>query len=371
MQLKQLERAWRRRWIGLLSWALARGSRGDATAPIRRVLFLRPDRIGDMVMSLGVLRAIANAHRTIELDVLASTANAPAARGQRYIRDILVLDRKHPRSWPATIVRLRRGRYDAVVDCMPTAASVTTLLLMLAVKARERIGVAGRGIDGALTIAVPPRTGARHIIDHLSAVAAAFGVDVAHTDFTPALVVGDDERARATALWDAHARAGMRRLLVNVSAGHPARHWPDERFVELLALVRHKSPDVQPLIVGGPEDAERIATIARVAGAPVARTPSLRDAFALIATADVMLSADTGLAHAATALRTPIVVMHRRGATAMVWGLYGAPGRVVESADETLAGLAAAPVWDALEALLAGLPRPASLGATSSAATGG
>ena len=351
MRLKQVELAWRRRWVAMLSAALARGSPGDPRAPLRRVLFLRPDRIGDMVMSLGVLRAIATAHAGIELDVLASPANAPVARGEPYIRRIHVLDRKHPRRWPATVATLRRERYDAVVDCMPTAASVTTLMLMLAVKARERIGVAGRGIDDALTIAVPPRPGARHIIDHLSAVAAAFGVDIERVDFSPTLTLSDDERARALAAWQAIAPGGMRRLLVNVSAGKAARHWPDDRFAATIALVRREHPDVQPVIIGGPEDGERISSIANAANAPIARTASLRDAFGLIGAADVMLSADTGLAHAAAALKTPVVVMHRRG-SAVLWGLYGAPGRVLESDDETLNPMQVEPVWRAVDSLL-------------------
>jgi ADP-heptose:LPS heptosyltransferase len=244
---------------------------------------------------------------------------------------------------------------------MPTAASVTTLILMLAARARERIGVAGRGNDDALTLPVPPRPGARHIIDHLSAVAAAFGVDVEHTDFAPEMAITAEERARAMTVWQGNAPEGARRLLVNVSAGKAARHWPDDRFIDLLRLVRQNHSDVQSLIIAGPEDGERIASIAGAAGAPIARTATLREAFALIATADLVLSADTGLAHAAAALRTPAVVMHRRG-SAVLGGLYGAPGKVLESDDETLNQLPVAPVWGAIEALLGAAPQRERLG---------
>jgi len=357
MQLKDIERAWRRRWVALLTRALSRSAAEHPAAPLRKVLFLRPDRIGDMVISLGVLRAIAEAREGLELHVLASPANAPAARAEPYIARVHILDRTHPRRWPGTVVRLRRERYDAVVDCMPTAASVTTLILMLAAGARERIGVAGRGNDDALTLPVPPRPGARHIIDHLSAVAAAFGVDLERTDFAPAMAISGDERSHANAVWQDSVRDGERRLLVNVSAGKAARHWPDDRFVEVLGLVQQHHPDVRPLIIGGPEDGERIASIAAAANAPTARTATLRDAFALIATAHLVLSADTGLAHAAAALRTPVVVMHRRG-SAILWGLYGAPGRVLESDDETLNPLPVAPVWGAVDELLG---RPSEL----------
>src|ERR1051326_8093150 len=123
MQLKLIERAWRKAWVRVLSRALARtrGTRSSRTAARRRVLFLRPDRIGDMIVSTGVLHAISQSDPAIELDVRASPANAPVARGQPFIRDVIVFDRKRPWRGPAMLVRLRAAEYDAVVDCMPTS----------------------------------------------------------------------------------------------------------------------------------------------------------------------------------------------------------------------------------------------------------
>lgn len=321
-----------------------------------------------MIISTGVLRAIAHSDPAIQLDVLASPANAPVARGESFIGYVHVLDRRHPLRALRTVVRLRAVHYDAVVDCMPTAPSVTTLLLMLVSGARERIGVAGRGNDAALSIAVPPRADACHIIDHLSAVAAPFGLDLATANLSPALTITADERARASAIWQAygHARARARRLLVNVSAGKAARHWPNERFVDVLRRAAAQHPDLATLVIGGPSDVGRAQAIAGAAGAAVVPTRTLRDALALIATADVMLSADTGLAHAAAALRRPIVALHVRG-TSTLWGLFGAPGAVLESADGSLASLGVEPVWRALDALLrpalrAPLPDDASRG---------
>jgi ADP-heptose:LPS heptosyltransferase len=237
---------------------------------------------------------------------------------------------------------------------MPTAPSVTTLLLMLASGAPERVGVAGRGNDAALTIATAPRADARHIIDHLAGLTAAFGVNTPALDVSPSLTITADERSRANAAWQAHASGRgrtCRRLLLNISAGKTARHWPNERFVEVARRALSQYPDVSVLVIGGPSDIERAAVIANAAGAAVAKTRTLRDALALIATADVVLSADTGLAHAAAALRRPAVVLHLQG-TASLWGLYGAPGAALESVDRSLVSLSVEPVWRAVDALL-------------------
>ena len=359
--LKAVERAGRRALITALNGiAASRRTHGAAAGSFtrladrpRRVLFLRPDRIGDMIVSTGVMRAIAHSSSDIILDVLASPANAPIARAEPWVHDVIVFDRR--RSWRmgGLVARLRATHYDAVIDCMPTAPSVTTLMLMLATGARERVGVAGRGNEAALTIAVPPRAGARHIVDHLSSLAGAFGVDVAATDFTPVLTVRNEERAWALRTWQARGggHAPGARLLVNVSAGKTARQWPDRAFAQVLARVAHTMPNVQTILVGNPSEPERVAAIAGVAGVPMVHTRTIREAIALVATASVVVTPDTGLAHAAAALRRPGVVLHRRGSSAL-WGLYGAPGCVLESSDRTLRSIRVADVWNALETLL-------------------
>ena len=359
--LKSLERAWRRVWIAVLTRLLAQPRRGGRPWPPGRdgrpyrVLFLRPDRIGDMIVSTGLLRAIARAHPAIRLDVLASPANAPVVRRDPHVAEVLTVDVRRPWRSIGLVPRLRAARYDAVVDCMPTAPSVTTLLLMLAVGARDRVGVAGRGNDAALTIAVPPRREAGHIIDHLASLAAAFDVDVEATDFSPALTLAPEELARADARWGARPAGGRPlRLLVNVSAGKAARRWPDASFVEVLRGVRTRYPDARVVLIGAPGERERAAAIADAAGVEPATTDALREALALVAAADVVLTPDTGLAHAACAFRKPTVDLLLRG-RAHGWGLYRTPGHSIESPGDTLASLPAAPVLAALVQLLRSL----------------
>ncbi|MHB1225262.1 MAG: glycosyltransferase family 9 protein [Gemmatimonadaceae bacterium] len=353
MSLKQVERAWRRLWITALTRLLAhrrgvgRAGTGWDERP-HRVLFLRHDRIGDMIVSTGLIRAIAGAHPDRHLDVLASPRNAPVVRDDPYIERVLTVDVRHPWRSMAVVRQLREARYDVVVDCMPTAPSLTTLLLMLVSGARERVGVAGRGNDAAMTIAVPPQPGARHIVDHLAALAAAFDVDVRTADFSPRLVLAADELERALALWggDREGRTS-RRLLVNVSAGKVSRRWPESSFAEVLDGVRARHPDLRLLVIGAADERERVAAIAGRCGAEVAETAGLRDALALVATADVVLTPDTSIAHAASAFRTPTVDLLLRGRAA-AWGLYGTPGHSLESAGETLESLPPAPVLASL-----------------------
>ncbi len=366
--LKQLELAWRGLWIRALTRLMRRGGqpeRPDWDARPHRVLFLRHDRIGDMILSTGLLRVIARSHAMIRLDVLASPANAPVLREDPHVDSVVVFDRKKPSSYLAAARRLRSARYDAVIDCMPTAPSLTTLLLILASGARHRIGVAGRGNDAAFTLAVRPLDGAVHIVDHLAALAAPFGVDPRTADFRPHVYLTDVERTSADATWRAHARHGAgRRLLVNVSVGRPAHRWPDERFIGAMRHALARDPGLTILVTGALDESARAAYLAEEAGA-IFVAVGLRDLLALVATADLVFTPNTSVAHAASAFQRPAVVMCPPDLAA-TWGLYHSPGYELASPDRTLTSLSLEQVLNALDQLLAdpawASPRTAATG---------
>jgi ADP-heptose:LPS heptosyltransferase len=190
-------------------------------------------------------------------------------------------------------------------------------------------------------------------VEHLAALGAAFGIDPQATDWRPRIQLTDAERQAAERTWRLRAAAPRRgrRLLLNVSAGKTFRQWPDERFVSALRHVRAQAPEVAVLVIGAPGEAERVAHIAREGGAVDVATPSVRDALALVATADMVFTPDTSIGHAASAFGTPAVVMHIRG-TAERWGLYGTRGHHVSSVDKTLASIPLEAVLAALDDLL-------------------
>src|SRR3954464_11349382 len=160
-------------------------ARPDWGSRPRKLLFLRHDRLGDMIVSTHVMRVIAESHPGMTLDVLASPANAAGIEGAPYVRRVIRFDRRDPGSYLKTAAALRAERYDAVVDCMVTAPSVTTLLLMLASDAPYRVGIAGRGNDEAINVAVPGVGGEQPMPIEIGALVRAFGVDPSTVDWRP------------------------------------------------------------------------------------------------------------------------------------------------------------------------------------------
>ena len=221
----------------------------------QRVLFLRPDRIGDMIVSTGVLRALGGAPGVV-LDVLASPANAPVLAHEPRVREVLVLDRSRWSHLWRIVKEMRAKDYDVVVDCMPTAPSVTTLMLMLASGARRRVGTSGRGIDEIFSPATPSLPLEAHIVDHLALFVAPFRTDAALRDPRPVLVLRDDESTQAEMMWNAARESAATtdsrlRLLVNISAGKTSRRWPLASYAAVIAAARTVGiPTVDMLLTG-------------------------------------------------------------------------------------------------------------------------
>lgn len=131
-------------------------------AGIFRILVCRTSHsLGNTLFMTPLLQEIAATWPGAEVDLV--TRYAPAAQiFQTFatIRDVLVLPKaplRHPLRWAGVVLRMRRTRYDLVIDT--DMRSRTGRLLLRLARARHRIGFAGRG---ALTLAVDAASAPRH-----------------------------------------------------------------------------------------------------------------------------------------------------------------------------------------------------------------
>jgi ADP-heptose:LPS heptosyltransferase len=355
--LKRLERAWKAAWMRALARCLprARGAAPDWGARPYKVLYMRYDRIGDMVLATPLIRAIATSHATITLDVLASPANAPVLEGNPHVRRVHRFDSRRKAGYWRTLRALRRERYDAIVDdhAAVRKASLTMIFVMLATGAKHRIGVAGQENEFVYTIPVPPAV-AGHQLEMAAVIARVFGIEPDFDRWRPAIALTSGERAWGADRWleiEARATVGQpRRLLVNVSAAIAKRQWPSERYVAVVREIVRRHPDLAIGMIGAPREGDTVRAIAAATGATAVETPRVRDAFALVAGADAVFTPDTSITHAAVAFEVPVALFILTSSAAYVpWRI---PHRLVWVQERTFADLPWEPVVDALDELL-------------------
>ncbi|MDQ3998142.1 MAG: glycosyltransferase family 9 protein [Gemmatimonadota bacterium] len=316
----------------------------------RRILVVRHDWIGDMILSTGALRRIKEVHPETDVDVVASPSNAVVLEGLSFVRRVFV----HRQGDTRHLLRLRRELravgYDAALNGRVLRPKLTpdTALTLLASGAPRRVGVVGGGADFLYTDPVVAAPDA-HFVRHMAALTEPFGLDPDAGDWRPAVTVHARERGAAERLWAAVGGEG-RKLLVNISARTGARRWPDERFVEALRRLRAGAPDVRLLVISPSDEYQRARAIADAVGATAAK-PLLRETFALVDAADMIFTPDTSIAHVASVFSTPTVVMFVPGWTGFI--PYRTPGRYICATGPTLDALPVEPVVAALELVYA------------------
>ena len=339
---------------GLLRAMAAVAARGGDLPPLDgrplRVLVVRLDAIGDVVLITGLIAALRARHPNIRIDVLTLEPNAPVLDHNPDV-DSLILFRKNARGQIlGARSRLRRAGYDAVIDAMVARDSVRsgTIMLMLATGAPARVGLVGREHDEFYSVRCGPRVPGEPHVETLRRLGAPFGVDDTD-DLRPRLHLDDDERDAAAEWWAGVSGRGLR-VLVNISAAHPRRRWPDDRFAAALAHLRERAPDARITVLSMPNDIVSATALAIGVGGS-ALAPTLREAIATIAQADLVFTPDTAVVHVASAFERPTVAMLIPGQLA--FAPYRTAGASVVSDSDVLTDLPVARVLPALDAGLA------------------
>jgi ADP-heptose:LPS heptosyltransferase len=332
-----------------------------ATNSDYRVLFIRYERIGDMIMATSLIRNIASALPGGKVDVLATPITAPVLEGNPYIGKVLLLERKSFRSYRDLMKVLRRERYTVMVDGRINNPPIftSTPLLMYAGRARFRVGARGDRKPRIYNVCVPEWNRVDHYIEGSKRLAVPFGVNPESVDWQPEIFLAEEERARAEELWQqASALSGAegattgvtKRLLVNLSASEPKRRWPDGKFIATLRGVRARAPNMPIVVIGLPAEWESVNKVAIAVNGLPAQTPRLRDAFALVGTSDMVFTPDTSISHAASAFRKPSLVLLKR--EHRPYAPWNTPGEIIAWNEDEIHRLPHERVSEALDKLL-------------------
>ena len=112
-------------------------------------------------------------------------------------------------------------------------------------------------------------------------------------------------------------------IVFHPGASVPARAWPAGRCAEAVAALADAGHRV--LVTGGPGERELTAAVAGTAGIDVGGRTTLAEMAALLDGADAVVVGNTGPAHLAAAVGTPVVSLFAPVVPAARWAPYGVP----------------------------------------------
>ena len=351
--LKSVERFARHRYLALTDRPFTGtlvSTPADAVrlTPTARLLLLRQDRIGDVLVSVPVVRALRQAYPTVQIDMLFSRTNYAAWEAVRtYVTKPWRYD-KTVASAVRVVRGLRREGYDVVVDLMDNPSTNARLAAIWS-GAPVRVGIR-HARAGHYTHAVPLLDPRRvHIVERIAQLLLAFGLDPARVPLELEYPLTSEDRAQARRTLP---RTRPLQLVVNISGSGPPRFWGEEPFVEFLTWVT-KDPRFAVAVGGAPADAAHVRAIAQRAGATaLPPLPRFHEYAALVREADLFVTPDTSVLHLAAAWKIPtIAFFHQPPGAPLPWYPYRAPYRALLGASG-VGEIAVASVQDAFRALV-------------------
>ncbi len=285
-----------------------------------RILFVTSSRIGDAVLSTGLLDHLLRAHP----DARFTVATGPVAEGvflrmPRLERLILVEKRRYGRHWLGLWWACVGTRWDLVVDIRASALAWTLPARGRAVM-RRRGGHKTAQLGSVLGLAAPP---------------------------LPVTWTAPEDRARAAALLP----PGSPVLALAPTANWGGKVWPAERFAALAsALLAGPMAGARVAVLGGPGAGERAMAAPVLAALPEAidlvGKLTLPEAAACLALVSLFVGNNSGLMHLAAAAGAPTLGLFGPTPAAE----YGPAGRCTASAAARGDRMADLDVADALAA---------------------
>jgi ADP-heptose:LPS heptosyltransferase len=248
-----------------------------------RILFISSTRIGDAVLSTGLLDHLMRAHPEARFTIVCGrVAEGVFRRMPRLERLIAVEKRRYSLHWLDIWGQLATTRWDLVVDLR--ASAIAWLLWT-----RDRKIIQGGRRPG-------------HRLAHL---AALLGVSPPPL---PVIWTAPEDNARAARL----LLGGRPWLVLGPTANWHRKVWPAERFAEIavrLTAPEGALPDAGIAILGGPGDQERSMATPVLNALPQALDLvgklELPEVAAVMARAAMFIGNDSGLMHLAAAAGAP------------------------------------------------------------------
>jgi heptosyltransferase-2 len=323
-RLRRLLRSGQGRFTGQLIASPADAlSLGDAP----RILFIRAERIGDVLVSVPVHRAVRRRYPQARVDLLVSTGNYGIRSAVAPWVDRVWCYEKRVAPTIGLVRQIREASYDLVVD-LSHDPSATSRLAARWSGAPRILGVLHEE-PGFLTHAVPALDRRRvHIVRRIAQLLLAFGVDPEAEDLRLEYRITDGDRELARARLPRVTRSY--RLGVNVSARGPEKQWGAANFAAAVRDILRLDPRFEAVVCGSPGDREQVAAVAAATGAaPVPPLDSFHQFAAVVNACDLLLTPDTCTVHLAAAWRIPLVGLFHADPAMLPWTPYGTPHRAI------------------------------------------
>lgn len=303
---------------------------------IKKVLFIRHDKLGDMVISLPIFHNLKKFYPHLRIDIVCGKDNYEIIRTDPHIDKVYYYHKK-PMHDIKNVMAMREENYDCVVDLIFGASVTATILVSLVAGKGFKLGVGKLDYAKYFDKTVECERRKYHIIESTGRVLNLFGIDLKDCDMRPRIYLEDDDFEIGRTFVEGLRKKHDTVAGVNLSAGRPARTWPLEKYFRLMELFKHEYPQWAFVLNYAPSEYDKAEKVlARYDGNVYAipRGMNIRQVAGMLSFFDFLITPDTSLTHLASAFDVPSVVMFSGdNGNFNEWGPYNPKIRAVRSPD--------------------------------------
>ena len=299
------------------------------TADPPRILIIRTDRIGDVILSTPVIRALRKAYPQGYLGMMVRPEHRELVEGNPDLNTVILYDKNGAeKGWQGNLAfarKLKRYRFDTAVILHSTNR---VILVSWLAGIRRRVGYARR-LGWLLTGRLPyiKKEGERHELEYNLELLRLIGVESKDRELFVPTTPAQEKKVADFLL--SHGLGGPAPLVVlHPGASCPSKRWPALRFAAIGNRLSERHGAKIVVLTGPGEQVYGRRVVAEMKRPVVAvlGTFSLGETACLLKKARCLISNDSGPVHLGTAMGTPVVSIFGRwggGLSPARWGPTG------------------------------------------------
>lgn len=301
----------------------------------KRILIVRTDRIGDVLLSTPVIKAVRERYPQAFIAMVVSPYAKDIVEGNPYLDAVIIYDKdgKH-KSWARSMKfahNLEKKKFDLAIVLHPmNRAHIFTYLSGIP----KRVGY-DRKLGFLLTdrISHTKERGEKHELEYNLDLLEYLEIGVEDKDlFMP--IKKESEEWVDDLFKQEGIKADDKLLAINPAASCPSKVWPFERFAEVADRLAQKY-GFKILVVSGSKDlliAQDVIKNMRSSVISLAGKTSVSQLASLLKRCSLFISNDSGPVHIASGVGTPVISIFgrkQRGLSPKRWGPVGLKDKVL------------------------------------------
>jgi len=299
----------------------------------KRILIVRTDRIGDVLLSTPVIKAFRDNYPFAYIAMIVSPYGKTVVEDNPYLDEVIVYDKegKH-KSWLGSfwfVHGLRKKKFDVAVILHPTNR---VHLVSFFSRIPRRIGY-DRKCGFLLTdkIKHTKQLGEKHELEYALDLVRYLGIEPKEKNIFLALKPESEAWAEEL-LKQKGIRKTDKLLAIHPAASCPSKIWPNERFAGVADRLIEKY-GFKVLVISGPKDLALSANAIKHMRHPaidLSAKTSVSQLASILKRCHLFISNDSGPVHIASAVGTPVISIFGRGQKGLSplrWGPTGKKGK--------------------------------------------